>query len=313
MSIRARAYTIEVGETQDLEQAQGEDCEFRLYFTDASGTARNLTGAQSIIMTVRNRSDSSLIFARSYASFGSGSSGGVVNFQVLQADTADETVQPYNVDVFWTDASGYAEQLLEASTYYILLGVRDSSDPVTTPPAVPVVYGLSWQGEWTGKSGGYNLNDSVYAYDGSLGATAVSTFRAASQGVTYHPVTGSSQVVATGWNYVGQHGGIGPTGGVGATGPRLGFNISSLSTGVAGVTYWQLLKLWTATGVSVPIPLATGHAGEEVIVKVATGLGGVLAWLTPTHSEKIDSATSIALGLSEAARLVSDGSNWMVI
>jgi hypothetical protein len=166
LGIRTRSHTIEVGESQDLEQAQGEDCEFRLSFTDSDGNARDLTGATAIVMTVRNRSDRSLIFSRSYTGFVGGVGTGAVRFQVLQADTADESVQPYDVDVYWTDASGYKEQLLVSSTFSILLGVYEDDDVVTTPPAIPAVYRLSPRYVSTTHSG--TVGELVLATGGSF-------------------------------------------------------------------------------------------------------------------------------------------------
>lgn len=212
MSILVSSFTITLGVAQQLEIARAEDREFRLAFTTDGTTPVDLTGATAIVMTVRDRAGT-FLFARSYSGFQSVATLGVVRFQVLQADTADYAADYYNVDVTWTDASGYKAQLLAASQFLILPRVGEASDPLTTPPAVPVVYGIQWGWAsgavpmWTGKSGGYNLNDGVQAYDGSLGATAISTFRAHVQGVTHYPVTGTSQILASGWAYIGQHGG----------------------------------------------------------------------------------------------------------
>jgi hypothetical protein len=207
VSIRVSSFTIEVGAAQALEIACAEDREFRLAFT-SSGAAIDMTGATAVVLTVRNRVTGLLVFARSYSGFQGASTAGVPRFQILQADTSSQSEGPYDVDVSWTDASGYKEQLLVASTFRILPRVGNASDPLTTPPAIPVTYGLTWLNyAWTAKSGGYNLNDAIAAVDGSLGATAVSSFRAAVQGVTSYPVTGLSAVTATGWMYVAQHGG----------------------------------------------------------------------------------------------------------
>lgn len=219
MSIKVSAYSIAIGGQQALAVAQGEDREFRLTFTD-SGTARDLTGAQAITLTVRSRTTGIELFSRLYSGFQGLATAGTPRFQILAADTINQKDGPYDCWVEWTDASGYVEQLLAESKFEILTGADPES--VTVPGAVPVVYGLNWYtgytgSWWTALTGGYHPNDAVIAYDGSLGATAVSSFRAIASGVTYFPI-GSGLVVNSGWQYVGQHGGAGPTGPQGPTG-----------------------------------------------------------------------------------------------
>ncbi len=223
MSIRVTAYSVELGAVRDLELARGEDREFRLTYT-SSGTAIDFTGAKAIELSVKNPENGAEIISRNYSGFIGSASAGTPWFRILQLDTEYVPEGTYDLDVTWTDANDFKTQLQLASRFRVLKRVGAPSDTVTTPPAVPVVYGLTWQNPpwWTGKSGGYNLNDAVQAFDGSLGATAISTFRALTQGVTHHPVTGVDQVLASGWGYVGQHGGAGATGAtgpVGATGP----------------------------------------------------------------------------------------------
>jgi hypothetical protein len=233
MSIKTRSHTIEVGEQQQLEQAQGEDCEFRLAFTDSAGAARDLTGAQSIVMTVRDRSNGAALFARSYSGFVGSVGTGAVRFQILQADTVDESVQAYDVDVYWVDSSGYKEQLLVASTFLILLGVSDPDDPLTVPPA---------------------------------------------QSISYR---------------------------------RL--NVTALKTTGYGATYLDLVRFNTvATGLTGTIPLATGHGGDMIKIKVATGTN-IVSVLPSSPYDRIDGATGVTLGSQESIELISDGeTTWMV-
>lgn len=222
MSIRVSSYSVTVGVPQSLEVAQGEDREYRLTFSDG-GTVIDFTGATAILLTVKTKAGAAL-FSRSYTGFVGGlASSGAVRFQVLQADTASAGVGSYDCDVTWTDASGYKTQILVVSNFDIVEGVSSSSDTVTTPPAIPVVYGLSWwpsgvPGFWSSISGGYHINDAVQAYDGSIGNTAISTFRAIASGVTFYPI-GPTLWVNSGWAYVGQHGGAGFTGATGPQGP----------------------------------------------------------------------------------------------
>jgi hypothetical protein len=208
MARRISAYTVEVGEVKNLEIARGEDREIRLAFT-SDGAPLDMTGALSCVLTVRNRTTGILVFARNYSGFVSLSSGGQPYFELAQADTVGQTDGPYDVDVVWTDASGYREQLLVTSTFRILPRVGTPSDPLTTPAAIPVVYGLRWRDGWSTPSGGYQINDAVTAQDGSLGATSISSFRSIATGNTYYPIS-PSLLPATGWAYVGQHGGGGP-------------------------------------------------------------------------------------------------------
>lgn len=222
VAIRVSAYTVAVGTAQQLEMAVGEDRAFRLTFTDG-GSAVDMTSAQAIVLTIRNPTNNQLVVARSYSGFVSGTgSGGNPYFQILQADTNSFADGAYVVDVDFTDSSGYKWQALVESPFLLLPRVGQPSDPLTTPPAVPVVYGLRWLGSWTTPSGGYLVNDSVTAQDGSLGATSVSSFRNTVLGNTLYPVN-ASLVPASGWQYVGQHGGQGIRPGVyvtfsGATG-----------------------------------------------------------------------------------------------
>lgn len=263
MSIKVSAYTIAIGSQQALSVAQGEDREFRLTFTE-SGTARDLTGAQAITLTVRSRTTGIEIFSRLYSGFQGAATAGTPRFQILAADTADEADSVYDCWVEWTDASGYVEQLLVESSFEILTGADPES--VTTPGAVPVVYGLNWYtgytgSWWTSLTGGYRPNDAVIAYDGSLGATAVSSFRCIASGVTYFPI-GSGLIVNSGWQYVGQHGGAGATG-AGVTGP----------TGPAGAT--GPAGSQGATGPTGPMgatgPAGGGGGGSTALALYATG------------------------------------------
>jgi hypothetical protein len=235
MSIKVSAYSVTIGNQRSLSVGQGEDREFRLTFSDSSG-ARDLTGAAAITLTVRSRTTGIEVFSRLYSGFQGLATAGTPRFQVLAADTATRGDEPYDCWVEWTDASGYVEQLLVESTFEVVTGALPSA--VTSPPGVPVVYGLNWYtgytgSWWTALTGGYQPNDAVIAYDGSLGATSVSSFRSIASGVTYFPI-GSGLIVNSGWQYVGQHGGgatgpagaDGAAGSVGATGP----------TGPAGAT-----------------------------------------------------------------------------
>jgi hypothetical protein len=136
VSINVRSFSIEVGSTQVLDQAQGEDTEYRLTFT-SGGAAIDFSGAQTAVMSVRDRSGQ-LIFARTYSGFvGGDATLGGLRFQVLAADTEDESVQAYDLDVSWTDASGYKRQLLRPSRFLVLLGVGQSGDTPSSPPAIP--------------------------------------------------------------------------------------------------------------------------------------------------------------------------------
>jgi hypothetical protein len=270
LGIKVSAYSITIGNQRSLSIAQGEDREFRLTFSDSSG-ARDLTGATAITLTVRSRVTGIEIFSRLYSGFQGAATAGTPRFQVVAADTANQADGPHDCWVEWTDASGYVEQLLVESTFEILTGADPES--VTSPPGVSVVYGLNWYtgytgSWWTALTGGYQPNDAVIAYDGSLGATAVSSFRCIASGVTYFPVN-SSLIVSSGWQYVGQHGGAGsagPTGPVGATGAGANVgnwsftgNAADLSSaglmqlGISGATGIALVTpqmLWVVSGVS---------------------------------------------------------------
>lgn len=83
MSIRVTAYSIEIGQQQRLEIAQGEDREFRLTFTDpTSGSARDMTSAQAITLTVRSRTTGIEIFSRLYSGFQGAATAGTPRFQI---------------------------------------------------------------------------------------------------------------------------------------------------------------------------------------------------------------------------------------
>lgn len=281
MSIRVTAYTVEIGFTRDLEIARGEDREYQLTYT-SSGAAIDFTGAQTIELAVKNPNNGVEIFTRRYSGFIGPSTAGTPWFRLLQADTQDLGEGTYDLDVMWVDALGFTTQLQLASRLRVLKRVGSPDDVVTTPPAVPVVYGLTWlEGLWTGKSGGYNLNDSVQAYDGSLGATAISTFRATAQGVTLPPVS-ASLLPASGWAYVGQHGGAGatgPAGITGATGPAGAQGATGPAGGGGGGT----------TG-------ATGPAGPQGVTGATgpQGAQGVTGATGPAGAQGVTGATGPA-------------------
>lgn len=218
MSIRVSAFTVEVGDTQQLEINRGEDRRYELSFTSSSA-ALDMTGVQACVLTVRSRTTGILIFARSYSGFIGAASLGTPYFDIIQTDTESIAEGPYDVDVSWIDASNYKTVLLELSTFLVLKQAGQSTDSVTVPPSVPIAFGLNWlSGMWSSPTGGYNINDALQAYDGSLGATAISTFRAIAQGATSYPITNALDVDPD-WAYVGQHGGGGAGGSssVGAT------------------------------------------------------------------------------------------------
>lgn len=230
MSIRVTAYTIPVGGSKNLEVAQGDDREFHLTFEE-DGDPVDMTGAQAITLTVRSRTNGILLFARSYSGFTGNASDGTPEFVITAADTAEYPPASYDVDVYIEDAAGYVTQLLSASTFRVLEKIASEDDAVTIPPSSPLAYGLNWWSWWTAKSGGYNANDGALAEDGSLGATAISSFRSTAAGNTIYPLNGSL-LPATGWLYIAQHGGVGATGGRGATG--VGITGVTGSTGPAG-------------------------------------------------------------------------------
>jgi len=237
MAARVTALTVNVGTAQELEVAQGEDRDFQLLFKDG-GVAVDMTGALAVVLSVRD-AQGVLLFARMYTGFvgGDPTSGNVI-FSVRSTDTIEKSAGPYTADVVLTRSDSSREQLLVSSPFVVLTSESLFADVVTTPPAVPLVFGLNWlAGFWSGGTSGYNLNDAVQAYDPTLGATAVSTFRATAQGITHAPINASLLQVATGWAYVGQHGGAGATG---PTGPRgatgLGTTGVTGPTGPAGVT-----------------------------------------------------------------------------
>lgn len=272
MAARITALTVTVGLQQQLEVAQGEDRAFHLSFID-SGVPVNFTGATAVVMTVRDRITGALVFARSLTGYvGNDPTSGNVIFDVVSWDTVEQTAATYDVDVMWTASDGSRSQILIVSPFLILGSESQFPDVVTTPPAVPVVYGLTHRGSWaSGISGGYNLNDAVQAFDGSLGATAVSTFRAVVQGITSYPATGTTS--ATGWVYIAQHGGAGATG---PTGPR-----GATGVGTTGVT--------GATGPTGPAG-ATGATGPQG----PTGARGVTGSTGPTGPAGTTGATGPA-------------------
>jgi hypothetical protein len=272
MAARITALTITVGLQQQLEVAQGEDRAFHLTFED-SGVPVNFTGATAVVMTVRDRISGALVFARSLTGYvGNDATSGNVIFDIVSWDTVEQTAATYDVDVMWTASDGSRSQILIASPFLILGSESQFPDTVTTPPAVPVVYGLTHRGTWSsGTTGGYNLNDAVQAFDGSLGATAVSTFRARVQGITSYPATGTTS--ATGWAYIAQHGGAGATG---PTGPR-----GATGVGTTGVT--------GATGPTGPAG-ATGATGPQG----STGARGVTGATGPTGPVGTTGATGPA-------------------
>lgn len=316
MGIRVSAFTIEIGTAQQLEVAQAEDRELRLTF-NSSGSPIDFTGASAIVLTVKNRTTGILVFARNYTGFQGLATAGTPRFTLTQADTSGQVEGPYDVDVSWTDASGYKTQLLVLSTFQILKRVGAAGDALTTPGAVPVVYGLNWLAGWSTPTGGYVVNDSVMANDGSLGAsalgvTAISTFRAIASGVTYYPINASLHL-ATGWAYIGQHGGAGATG---ATGPA-GTAGAAGSTGATGPQ--------GATGPTGPQG-ATGplQASTEYTVAYAAGMtfvpasgnvqelplsGNVTSWTIVPGTSPGEEFTLIIVNLGTAPGYTFSGAN----
>jgi len=288
MAARVTALTINVGTAQELEVAQGEDRDFQLLFKDA-GLAVDMTGALAVVMSVRDQTGA-LLFARMYTGFvgGDPTSGNVI-FSVGSTDTIEKPAGPYTVDVVLTRSDSTREQLLVSSPFIVLTSESLFPDVVTTPPAVPLVFGLRWlPGFWSGGTSGYNLNDAVQAYDPTLGATAVSTFRATAQGITHPPINASLLAVATGWAYVGQHGGqgaTGPTGPRGATG--VGATGATGPTGAAGVT--------GATGPTGPRGNTgpTGAAGPTGVTGATgpTGPAGATGATGPTGARGVTGVT----------------------
>lgn len=278
----ASAYTITVGTPQTLEVAQGEDRQIELTFTTDGSTPVDLTGATAIVLAIRDRNTGAEILARSYTS--NGGATGIVIFDLISWDTISRAPGAYDCDVFWTDSAGTRSQILVLSTFEILDSTQDFDVSVTTPPAVPVVYGLTHRGSWSGGvTGGYNLNDAVQALDYSLGSTAWSSFRARVQGITTYPI-GPTGVLVTGWQYLAQHGGAGatgPTGPHGATGPGY--------TGPTGAQGPTGAAITGATGPAGP----TGPRGATGVTGQAgpTGVTGATGPLGPTGGRGPTGAT----------------------
>ena len=285
------ALSITVGQPQELDVAQGADVEFHLTFNN--GAPIDFTGAKSIVMSVRDRGTGALLFAREHTGFvGADPTSGDVIFNIVSWDTVSLPVGPRDVDVFWTAADGSRTQVLVVSTFMVLDSASTFYDQVTTPPAVPVVFGLTWRpGSWSTPTGGYNLNDAVQAADGSLGATAISTFRAIVQGATAYPV-GPTGVLSASWAYVGQRGGQGATGptgprgttgaasATGATGP-IGPGGATGATGPRGVT--------GATGPTGPAG-ATGPTGPQG----PQGVTGITGATGPRGATGVQGVTGLA-------------------
>jgi hypothetical protein len=138
MAIKQRAYSVVVGTAQPLALAQGEDCRFLLTFTEppsptGSGQPVDFTGLATCVMTIRDHSGM-LLVSRLGAVSGAPTAG-TLQFQFGVADTQGKAVQVYDVDVRWTDASGFVEQLLVASPFSLLQSVASPSD---TPNSAPV-------------------------------------------------------------------------------------------------------------------------------------------------------------------------------
>lgn len=288
MAIHTQAFTIAVGGTQEIDVARGEDNQLNLTFT-SGGNPVDFTGALAIVLTVRSRVTGATVISRGNGSFSGAPSAGIPIFYIAALDTLNLPAGPYDVDVYWTNGSGFQTQLLAVSTWRVLDGFGTPGDPVTLYPGVPVVYGLNWRGGWSTPTGGYQLNDAVSAQDGSLGATAISTFRVlnlypSAIGITSYPV-GPTGVLATGWGYVGQHGGMGtgPTGPQGATGPQ-GVTGATGPTGPAGrtgVTGLQGPAGTTGTTGPTGPQGATGPTGPQGKTG-ATGPQGVTGWTGAT-------------------------------
>lgn len=255
MAIRVSSFTVDVGVPQQLEIAQGEDREFRLSFQAQS---LNMTGATAVVFTVKEL-DGDEVFARSYTAFHGSASENTPRFTITQSDTASLDEGDYEVDVSWTDASGYKTQLLAASVFKVLKAIGASTDSVTTPASVPVTYGLRWRDGWSALASGpsgYLVNDAVFYPDpdGATGSPA-SSFRAIAQ--TNTAPLGSTGVLNSSWEYIAKCGGDG-------TG-----NITSLyPVGFPGVN---------GTGtVSVSTPGDYGPvAGDRMLMVVSALTGGL--------------------------------------
>ena len=303
MAIRVSAFSIELGSAQELQIARGEDREFDLTFT-VNGSPVDFTGYTAIVLTVRNRTNGLLVFSRTNAGMFVGAPAlGTPRFQVIESDTLNQGEGPYDVDATGTDSLGYRTQLLVGSLFTILRGVGQPGDPVTSPPAIPVTYGLNWLGAWqSGHSGGYNANDAVLAADPSLGATGLSTFRVLTAGTTGYPVTASG--VASGWAYVAQHGGpgftgapgpqgatgsIGTTGPQGATGPLGGNGLQGV-TGATGPQGLQGVQGVTGPQGATGAVGATGSQGAQGVTG-AQGIAGATGPIGSTGAQGVAGST----------------------
>lgn len=302
MSIRVTSATIEVGTSSDLSIAQGEDRQYQLTFT-VNGQPVDFTGAQSIILSIKNRATGVEIVSRNFSGFVNGDpTAGTPIFELIKSDTQYQPVSVCDIDVCWEDSGSFETQLLAVSRFLVLQRVGAPGDNVTAPPAISVAFGINWlPGLWSTPTGGYNTNDGIQAYDGSLGATAISTFRSLLPGNTGYPIN-SSLALATGWAYVGQHGGGGGGGGTtGATGPRgatgptgpAGQNGNQGIQGVTGATGPAGPNgLQGVTGVTGPQG-ATGQQGATGVAGAA-GATGVTGSTGPIGPQGVTGATGPA-------------------
>jgi len=115
MAVRSSSYTIEIGDIQDIELAQGEDREFRFAIT-VNGLPLDMTGATSCVMRACNRSNKFLTFAIPYTGFIDGDpTTGTPIFLIAQADTNGQAANDYDWDLSWTDANLRKTQLVAMS------------------------------------------------------------------------------------------------------------------------------------------------------------------------------------------------------
>jgi hypothetical protein len=212
MAVRALNYTIVVGRPQPIRIPQGEDLDLYLTFINPphspnAGQPVDLTDVAASVFTVRDRQGLLPFPGRASQVFGDPTTG-TIKVELRGPDTIDAAVQPYVCDLVTEDsvpAGSFDAQLLVASPFLVLQRVTRPGDPVTTPPAVPVVYGINWRGLWSSIAT-YQVGDGVQYLDPNGGSpSALSSFRALVENTNVPPLD-MGGALSPDWEYVAQRG-----------------------------------------------------------------------------------------------------------
>lgn len=238
-----------------FEWAQGANVTFRGTHYHSDGSAYDLTGAYTMLMSFKQRdSDLSSLVARQATIVDP--TNGVYEVYISSSDVALGLVAGDLVcGVEFVDSTGLvknSDEALPATRCRIRRTIVVPNEPISVPtyqqPLAqgPKGDGFTWRGPWN-STAAYNPRDEVNYPDPNGGTSnAVSSFVCLIANTNVPPLDVNGALSAD-WNYVAMRGADGSSGNITWPGPPSGYKSRAVYRGSGGFAYWQQYDLQQAS------------------------------------------------------------------